>query len=312
MGKILVTGTAGFVGSHLMWEMAARALPIRGISRVARPGTTAIGAYEPETDWSEYLRGVDRVVHLAARAHVLKETAQDPLLEFRRSNVAVTENLAKQAGRAGVRRFILVSSIGVNGNVTAHGKPFTSTDTPNPHSAYALAKAEAEDALKTIALAQGMEFVIIRPPLMYGPGVQANFLKLMKLAARGIPSPFAGVNNRKSFLYVRNLCDLIITVLDHPNAGNRTFLARDGNDVSTDCLYRDLCKALGKRPYSIAFPASLLKSLAVVGGIRETMDQLTENLQIDDTETRDSLNWTPPFTYSEGILATANAFLSKS
>lgn len=310
MGTTLVTGASGFVGSHLMEEMTRRGLPVRGVTRGTAPGLTSIPSYGPEMDWNEHLKGVDTVVHLAARAHILKETAADPLRIFREANVVAMQNLAKQASSAGVRRFVLVSSIGVNGNVTEPGKPFTSVDVPSPHSDYATAKAEAETTLKEICSTKALEFVIIRPPLMYGPGVQANFLRLMKLAALGIPSPFGAVRNKKSFLYVKNLCDLIITTIDHPKAANKLFLVSDGYDVSTDVLYRDLCKALGRRTGGLEIPVSLLKGLAAFCGMRETMAQLTTNLQIDDTETRNCLNWAPPFTYSEGIVVTANGFKS--
>ena len=312
MGMTLVTGASGFVGSHLMEEMIQRGLPVRGVTRGTVPGLVAVPSYGPEMDWSACLEGVDTVVHLAARAHILKEEAADPLREFRQANVVAMQNLAEQASSAGVRRFVLVSSIGVNGNVTEPGKPFTSADAPLPHSDYATAKAEAEASLKEICSTKALEFVIIRPPLMYGPGVQANFLRLMKLAARGIPSPFGAVNNKKSFLYVKNLCDLIITTLDHSEAANKVFLVSDGHDVSTDELYRDLMVALGKKPYRLPMPAGLLKVIGSIVGVRKTIDQLVGDLQIDDRDMRAQLGWKQPYTYMAGIDATAKAFKVKT
>lgn len=311
VGITLVTGASGFVGSHLMAEMAQRDLPVRGTTRGTKPGMISVPSYGPEMDWSMCLEGVDTIVHLAARAHVLNEVAADPLRAFREANVIAMQNLAEQASSIGVRRFILMSSIGVNGNVTELGRPFTSGDVPLPRSDYATAKAEAEVSLKEICRSKDLEFVIIRPPLVYGPGVQANFLRLMKLAALGIPSPFGAIKNVKSFVYVKNLCDLVITAIDHPEAASKTFLVRDGHDVSTDDLYRDLCEALGRRPSSFTIPATLLKGLAAAAGLHGTMRQLTANLQIDDSETRNCLKWMPPHTYSEGIIHTARAFMSR-
>ena len=311
MGMTLVTGASGFVGSHLMEEMTRRGLPVRGVTRGAAPSLITIPSYGPEMDWSNCLEGVDTVVHLAARAHVLREVAADPLREFRDANVVAMQNLAEQASSAGVRRFVLVSSIGVNGNVTEPGKPFTFADVPSPHNDYATAKAEAEESLKEICRTKAFEFVIIRPPLMYGPGVQANFLRLMKLAALGAPSPFAAVSNKKSFLYVKNLCDLIITTLDHVKAANKVFLVSDGYDTSTDGLYCDLMVAFGRKPYRIPFPAGLLKFVGTIGGVRNTINQLLGTLQIDDSDTRVQLSWRPPYTYSAGITATAKAFSAK-
>lgn len=311
MGMTLVTGASGFVGSHLMEEMTQRGLPVRGVTRRMVPGLLTVPSYGPEMDWSTCLEGVDTVVHLAARAHILKEEAGDPLREFREANVVAMENLAEQASSAGVRRFVFVSSIGVNGNVTEPGKPFTSADVPSPHSDYATAKAEAEASLKEICYTNALEFVIIRPPLMYGSGVQANFLRLMKLAALGIPSPFGLVNNKKSFLYVKNLCDLIITTLDHPRANNKVFLVSDGHDVSTDTLYRDLMAAFGKRPYRLTLPPDLLKIIGSIAGASKILEQLIGNLQIDASYTQDQLDWKPPYTYSDGITATAKSFGGK-
>lgn len=255
MGMTLVTGASGFVGSHLMAEMARRGLPVRGITRGAMPGLVTVSSYGPDMDWRECLQGIDTVVHLGARVHVMRETAANPLAVFREANVEATLNLARQADEAGVRRFVFVSSIKVNGERTEPGKPFTANSLPNPQDPYGLSKAEAEAALMTLGRRTGMEITIIRPPLVYGPRVRGNFRNLMKWAASGVPSIFSLVKNKRSFIYVVNLCDLLITVLDHPEAINRLFLASDSQDLSTHDLLMQMAQAAGRRPRNIPVPS---------------------------------------------------------
>src|SRR5690606_3524075 len=218
------------------------------------------------TDWSEARDGVETVVHLAARVHVLREGAADPLAEFRAVNVEATANLARQAARAGVKRFIFISTIKVNGAGTPDEQPFTAEDSPCPVDDYGRSKAEAEAALMGIGGETGMEIVVIRPPLVYGPDVGANFAALIGWAKSGVPSIFARIENRRSFVYVGNLCDLIIRTVDHPAAAGRTFLVSDGTDLSTDRLLRELMILQGRRPRSIAIPASVLVFLARIAG----------------------------------------------
>lgn len=293
MGMTLVTGASGFVGSHLVGEMRRRALPVRGVTRGVVPGLVTIPAYGPDQDWSDFLEGVDTVVHLAARVHVMRETAPDPLAEFRVANVSAAVNVARQAAEAGVRRFVFVSSIKVNGEQTELGKPFTADDPPNPQDPYGISKAEAEAALMGLGLETGMEITIVRPPLVYGPGVRGNFRNLARSAARGMPSLFPAVKNKRSLVHVANLCDLLITVLNHPNAANDLFLVSDGRDLSTDELFRALAIRAGRRPFAIPVPPVWLQVMGKISGHSAAVERLTQSLQIDLARTSQSLGWTP-------------------
>jgi UDP-glucose 4-epimerase len=293
MGMTLVTGASGFVGSHLMKEMAQRGLPVRGVTRGTVPGLVTVPTYGPEMDWSACLEGIDTVVHLAARVHVMRETASDPLSLFREANVTATVDLARQAAEAGVRRFIFVSSIKVNGERTEPGKPFTANDPPNPQDPYGISKAEAEAALMALGRETGMEITIIRPPLVYGPGVKGNFRSLMRWAASGLPSVFGAVKNKRSFVHVENLCDLLITVLDHPRAANRIFLVSDGRDLSTHELFERMTVEAGRRPKSIPVAPVILNIISRLTRRHATLERLTQSLQIDIKETSRQLNWHP-------------------
>jgi nucleoside-diphosphate-sugar epimerase len=294
MGVTLVTGASGFVGSHLMTEMMRRGLPVRGVTRTETPRLATIPSYNHDTLWGPHLKGIDAVVHLAARVHVMCETAADPLMLFRESNVAATINLARQAAEAGVRRFVFVSSIKVNGERTKPGQMFTADDPPNPQDPYGISKAEAEAALKTLGSQTGLEITIIRPPLVYGPGVRGNFRSLMKWAASGAPSIFSAVKNKRSFIHVENLCDLLILALRHSDAANRLFVASDGYDLSTHELLLLLTRQEGRRPLSIPVPPALLRGIGLLAGREEMVARLTENLLVDSTETRRVLGWRPP------------------
>jgi len=292
MEMTLVTGASGFVGSHLVQEMTERSLAVRGVSRKTKPGLVTIPTYGPEAEWTEQLGGVQTIVHLAARVHVMRETAHDPLVEFRTANVESTLNLARQAAQAGIKRFVFLSTIKVNGEQTEPGKPFTADDPPNPQDPYAISKAEAEAALLELGRESGMEIVIIRPPLIYGPGVRGNFRKLMEWASKGLPSIFADVKNKRSLVYVGNLCDLIITTLSHPEAANGIFLVSDQQAFSTHELLLNLAAASGRHPLSIRVPSSLLKALAALP-LRGSpaLTRLINNLEVDATETERQLSW---------------------
>jgi UDP-glucose 4-epimerase len=294
MALTLVTGASGFVGSHLMEEMSLRGLPARGVTRKAKSGLMTIPSYGPETNWHKGLEGVDTVVHLAARVHVMRETSPDPLLLFREANVTSTINLARQAAAADVHRFVFVSSVKVNGERTEPGRPFNADDAPNPQDPYGISKAEAEAALIALGRETGMEITIIRPPLVYGPGVGGNFRSLMKWAASGMPSIFAAVENKRSFLHVENLCDLLIRVLDHPKAANQVFLVSDGRDLSTHELLCELITATGRHPRSVSFPPAALRLLGKLTQREATITRLTDNLQVDISKTRQLLEWQPP------------------
>lgn len=284
-----------------MAEMARRGLPARGITRGAMPGLVTVSSYGPDMDWRECLQGIDTVVHLAARVHVMRETAENPLALFREANVNATLNLAKQAADTGVRRFVFISSIKVNGERTEPGKPFTAGDPPDPQDPYGISKAEAEAALMALGRRTGLEITIVRPPLVYGPGVRGNFRSLMKWAASGGPSIFPLVKNKRSFIYVANLCDLLITVLDHPDATNRLFLASDGQDLSTHELLTQLTHAAGRRPRNIPIPLPLLRGLGLLTGRQDLIARLTDSLQVDVTPTCHSLGWYPPVSVDDAV-----------
>ena len=279
--NILVTGARGFIGSAIMHAI---------------PGTVAAGCRaEPNTDWSERLKNIDVVIHAGARVHVMNETAGDPLAEFRRANVESTKNLAEHAAKAGVKRFIYLSSIKVNGEATT--APFTADDAPKPEDAYGVSKYEAEEALKTI----GLEYCVIRPPLVYGRGVKANFALLVKLVKLGLPLPFASIRNKRSFVALDNLVDLIRTCTTHPNAANQTFLVSDGDDVATPELMRRIAIAMGKKVCLLPVPPSLLQLGAKLVGKGDIAQRLCGNLQVDIRKTQELLGWSPPITMMEGL-----------
>ena len=307
MGVTLVTGASGFVGTHLLKEMRERGLAVRGVSRSKAAGTLTIPSYGPELDWRPYLEDVDTIVHLAARVHVMRETATDPLAEFRRANVDATLHLARQSAAAGVRRFVFVSTIKVNGERTEPGKPFTADDQPNPQDPYAVSKAEAEAALTTLGHETGMEIVIIRPPLVYGPGVGGNFKSLMKWASFGLPSIFEDVKNRRSLVFVGNLCDLIITTLSHPNAAGRVLLAGDGPALSTHELLVSLAAAFGKKARSVRVRAGVLRVASALIGRKEAFRRLLDNLEVDASDTRKQLSWSPRYDGPRSLSATARS-----
>ena len=301
---ILVTGATGFVGQALCAELSRREIGYRPVSRVPRPDFIAIGAMDRNTDWSDALAGVDTVMHLAARVHVMNESAADPLAAFRAVNVDATANLARQAAAAGVKRFVFLSSIKVNGEETAAGKPFRASDVPHPQDAYGRSKLEAEEALLAISAETGMEVLIIRPPLVYGPGVKANFASLMKWAARPFPWPFGAVRNRRSLVYVGNLVDFMLLCASHPAVGNRVFLVSDDEDLSIGQLIAKLSSATGRKAWMLPVPPALLEGIAALLGRRAAAQRLLGSLQVDIGETRAVTGWSPPYSVEEGLTAT--------
>lgn len=260
----------------------------------------ATGNIGPETVWAPALEGVDAVVHLAGRAHVLKETSQDPLAEFRRINVLGTECLARAAADEGVRRLIYVSSIGVNGRVT-YSQPFTEEDVPTPHNSYAISKWEAEQVLHRVAEETGIEVVILRPPLIYGPGVKANFLRLMKLVNQGLPLPLASVRNRRSFLYVGNLADAVVRCLEYPEVASEVFLISDGEDVSTPELLRCIAGSLHCPARFVPLPPTLLRAAGHLTGRSSMVEPLLDSLVMDCGKIQRVLGWQPPYSLAEGV-----------
>jgi len=293
-GVILLTGATGFVGKAAVRRLLADDESQRVVVAVRRDGwqwpeqvlPRVTGDLEPATDWSLALNGVSAVVHCAARVHVMHDTAAHPLTAFRAVNVEGTLNLARQGAAAGVKRFVFISSVKVNGEATLAGQPFTADDAPAPLDAYGVSKMEAEQGLRQIALQTGMEVVIIRPPRVYGPGVKANFAAMMRWLKRGVPLPLDAIHNQRSFVALDNLVDLIITCLTHPAAANQTFLVSDGEDVSTTELLRRMARAMGRPARLIPVPASWLKLAAALVGKQDVAQRLCGNLQVDISSVR--------------------------
>jgi nucleoside-diphosphate-sugar epimerase len=281
-------------------------MAVRGVTRALRNlpigvENAAVGSIDGNNNWSDVLKGCEIVVHLAARAHIMKESVYDPLVEFRRVNVRGTLTLARQAALAGVPRFVFVSSIGVNGVQSAPGKAFSEADQPNPHNAYALSKWEAEQDLLRIATETGMEVVIIRPPLVYGGNAPGNFGALMRAVQRGWPLPLGAVHNQRSLVALDNLVDFIITCINHPQAANQTFLVSDGQDLSTTELVRGMSKAAGVTSRLLPVPLWALQAGATLLGKGDAVQRLCGNLQVDISKARNLLGWVPPVSVEEGL-----------
>lgn len=310
---ILVTGANGFIGRALCAELEARHCAVRGALR-SEPGEgqCRVGDIGPETDWKESLQGVGVVVHTAARVHVMRDEVADPLAQYRQVNTEGTLNLARQAAAANVRRFIFISSIKVNGESNLPGKPFTADDICRPEDPYGISKWEAEVGLNSLAETTGLEVVIIRPPLVYGPGVKANFQRMMRWVHRGLPLPLGAVDNRRSLVALANLVDLIIHCIGHPSAANQVFLAADGRDVSTTELLYGLGKALDKPARLLPCPVGLLLAAAALLGKREVVHRLTGSLQVDISRARLLLGWEPPLSIEEGLYEVAQDFIRQS
>lgn len=316
MPALLLTGGTGFVGQALIHRLLkdghySLVAAIRRQSAEFSSGVLSvqIGDISVNTDWSAGLVGVKVVIHAAARAHVLNDVAEDPLAEFRRVNVNGTLALAQQAVQAGVKRFIFISSIGVNGNQGS--RPFTVDDLPNPAEPYAVSKYEAELALRQLSSETGMELVIIRPPLVYGPNAPGNFARLIKTVSKGIPLPLGAIYNRRSLVALDNLVDLIVTCIDHPAAANQTFLVSDGEDLSTSDLLRRMGDALGKPARLLPVPSRLLETGALMLGKQALAQRLCGSLQVDISKTRELLGWSPPVGVDEALRRTAVHFLAQ-
>lgn len=311
MTTFLVTGASGFVGQALCNDLLRRGYAVRGAVRCQTtslppmvPATLAgeIGAY---TDWSAALVGVETVIHLAARVHVMHESATDPLAEFRCVNTAGTEHLARCAAASGVKRMVYVSSIKVNGEQTSDGQKFSEADTPAPLDPYGVSKWEAEQALYRVSRETGLEVVVVRPPLVYGPGVKGNFAQMLNVVARGIPLPFASLQNQRSLIYLGNLVDALITCATHPSAAGQTYLVSDGEDVSTLDLLRQLAVAMGAPSRLLPCPGLLLRLAGKLAGKSQLVERLLGSLQVDSDKIRRDLNWVPPYSLQQGLQATA-------
>lgn len=299
--KILITGSTGFVGRAVVRDLKLRGHGIVRAVRQCESDAIVVESIDDQVVWGAALQGCDVVVHLAARVHVMDDTESNSLGEFRKVNVGGTLNIARQAAQAGVRRFIFVSSVKVNGEDTATGRPFTAEDIPRPRDPYGVSKMEAESALRALAGRSGMDIVIIRPPLIYGPGVRANFAALIRVVAQGVPLPLSAIGNKRSLLAIDNLVDLIAVCIDHPNAANQVFMVSDGEDISTPDLIRRLAKAMNRPARVFYVPLWLLQLGAKLTGKSRAMQRLCGNLQVDISKTRDMLDWKPPIGVDEGL-----------
>lgn len=313
--RILITGANGFVGGALCAALTVSAHQVIACARqqhgqqVVAHRYTVVPVINGITNWHAYLAGVDIAIHLAARVHIMQEELADPLAEYREANVEGTLNLARQAAKAGVKRFIFISSIKVNGEQTLSGKLFTADGFPAPEDAYGISKFEAEQGLLALAEETGMEVVIIRPPLVYGPGVKGNFASIMRLVEKAVPLPFGAVHNQRSLVGIDNLVSLIMTCIDHPAAANQIFLVSDGEDLSTSDLLRRLARAAGVSSRLIPIPASLLNMGLIMLGKKMVAQRLLGSLQVDISKTKELLGWEPPVTVDEGL---RRCFVSES
>lgn len=311
--KILVTGANGFVGKALCDLLTRRGYAIRRAVRKGgmagssvHPGETAVvGDIGPQTGWLDALSGIDVVVHLAARVHVMRENAAEPLSEFRRVNVAGTEHLARVAAACGVKRLVYVSSIKVNGEATQGGLKYGESDPPEPQDPYGISKYEAEEVLHRVARETGLEVVIVRPPLVYGPEVKGNFIQMLNVLGKGIPLPLASIRNQRSLVYLGNLADALALCAIHPAAAGQTYLVSDGEDISTPDLLRSLATAAGLRARLFPCPVFLLKIMAKLAGKGAQAERLLSSLCVESGKIRRELNWTPPYTLRQGLQATA-------
>jgi nucleoside-diphosphate-sugar epimerase len=317
LNRLLVTGASGFVGRAVCERALELGLTVRGSHRSFKSQPLVptgvekiqIASVDGNTDWSSALVGVDVVIHLAGRVHVTEIAGKDSLAIYREINTAGTERLARMAVTAGIRRFVYVSSIKVNGEQSSNGS-FTAADAPRPEDAYAISKWESEQILYRVGTESGLEVVVLRPPLVYGRGVGANFSRLLHLVQRCVPLPFASVSNRRSLIYVKNLADAIITSAAHPRATGQTFLVSDGQDISTPELIRSIAGAMGVPSRMFPCPLSLLKATASIAGKSAELRRLLGSLAIDSTTFRSQTGWIPPYSFLQGLRDTTEWYVA--
>lgn len=315
-GTILVTGATGFVGRHLCNRLLAVGGIVRGTLLPSENATSLVLGVEPvvveplgpDTAWRHALVGIETVIHLAARVHIMDDPVADPLTAFRRANTEGTAQLAREAAEAGVKRLVFISSIKVNGEESI--VPYSEDSLPQPVDPYGISKWEAEQALRRIESDTGIEVVVIRPTLVYGPGVKANFLGLMKIVRRGFPLPFACIKNSRSLIYIGNLVDALATCAVHPAAAGQTFLVSDGEDVSVPELIRRIALALSAPERLFSVPVHLMRVAGWLTSKSAEVNRLTGSLTIDSTKIRQQLGWKPPFTMEEGLRETVRWFVS--
>ena len=313
--RVLVTGASGFIGNRLCQVLLDSGYTVRAAVRrssqhlgLAAVEHVIVGDIGSDSRWDESLQHVDYVVHLAARVHVMKESLRDPLTEYREVNTAATAHLARQAAGQGVKRFIYVSSIKVNGEATA-GRPFFADDMPDPQDPYGVSKAEAEQQLRDISEQVNMEVVIVRPPLVYGSGVGGNFLRLMQLVERGVPLPLASIHNARSMVSLNNMVDLLVRCLEHPGAANETFLAADGMDWSTPALLRCIAQYMGVSVRLFPLSPAFLRLAGRVSGQLGAVNRLCGSLELNINKTRELLDWVPPQQPHEAVRQAVDAYL---
>jgi UDP-glucose 4-epimerase len=312
--KILVTGATGFIGTQLSETLANSGHQVRDTARSVAPNCSTTHELitcdlESADNLDHLTTGCDAIVHLAGRAHVMSDNPATSESLYVSANVDVTRKLAQSAARTGVKRMILLSSVKVNGESTTINTPFTAQDIPNPQDPYGRSKTQAEQALWDVASGSELEGVVIRPPLVYGPGVRANFASLIGIVNRGIPLPLGSIRNKRSFISIDNLINCITTALQSSNAAGQTFLVSDGNDLSTPELIRSIASALHKSPMLIPFAPALLKLAATTAGKRSAYDRLCGSLTVDIASTKQNLSWTPPFTVQDSLQRTVDAFI---
>lgn len=314
--NVLVTGATGFVGRHLCTWLLAEGWKVRGPLLVSEQPSALIAGVEPvvveplgtQTPWNHALTGIDTIIHLAARVHIMDDPSADPLKEFRAVNTEGTRRLAEEAVAAGVKRLVFISSIKVNGEESA--TPYTEDTPAQPMDPYGISKWEAEQVLRRIEAEAGLQVVVIRPTLVYGPGVKGNFINMMKAVRRGIPLPLASVRNKRSLIYVGNLVAALAICAEHPDAAGKTYLVSDGEDVSTPELIRRTASALDLPARLVPFPLSLMRLGGRFAGRSDSLNRLTGSLTVDSSKIRHELSWNPPFSMEKGLRETAKWFLT--
>ncbi|WP_349971474.1 NAD-dependent epimerase/dehydratase family protein [Pseudomonas caspiana] len=312
ISRCLITGASGFIGRALFDRLQAQGLAVRGTSRrpAIVPGDwVQVSDMGPDTDWSEALQGCDVVVHAAGRAHVLSEQGSDPLAEFRQVNVEGTLNLARQALKMGVRRFVFISSIGANGAETVPGQPFSEVCTPQPQQPYARSKLEAEQGLQELLAGSAMEWVIVRPPLVYAGDAPGNFARLLGLVSRKIPLPLGRVNNARSMIALRNLTSFLDLCIQHPAAAGEVFVVADGDDLSTGQMVELLAQGMDHRAMLVPVPARTVRWGLSLLGQEGLGQQLFGSLQVDAGKARTLLGWRPEVSTRDALRDSARQWL---